>query len=251
MAELALEISGLRKSFGALAVTDSVDLAVRAGEFHALIGPNGAGKTTLMNQISGVLMPTSGAIRLKGRDITHLSISARARLGVARTFQISSILPESTVLDNVRLSAQARAGSSFRFWDNAATRRIATDRAMAALESVGLSSRADAIAGSLSHGEKRSVEIALALVLDPALLLLDEPMAGTGHDEAARISDLLQALKGRYAIILVEHDMQAVFQLADTISVLVYGKVVASGAPAQIRDNQDVRAAYLGDEEIA
>ena len=251
MAEPVLELIGLRKNYGALVVTDGVDLSVPHGELHALIGPNGAGKTTLMNQISGNAKPSAGEIRLLGEDVTHLSVAARAQRGMARSFQISSVLPEFTVLENVALCVQARAGSSYRFWQPAAGEDALNEKAMAALAQVGLLERAGVLAGQISHGEKRALEIAMALVLEPKILLLDEPMAGTGHEESERITALLQRLKGKYAIILVEHDMQAVFALADRVSVLVYGKLIASGSPASIRENADVRAAYLGDEEFA
>ncbi|MBY0612045.1 MAG: ABC transporter ATP-binding protein [Beijerinckiaceae bacterium] len=251
MSEPVLELIGLRKAYGALVVTDGVDLCVPHGELHALIGPNGAGKTTLMNQISGNASPSAGEIRLLGETVTHLSVAARARRGMARSFQISSVLPEFTVLENVALSVQARSGSSYRFWSAASREARLNDRAMGALAEVGLQDRAYAPAGQISHGEKRALEIAMALVLEPKILLLDEPMAGTGHEESERITALLRRLKGRYAIVLVEHDMQAVFALADRVSVLVYGKVIASGPPTSIRENAEVRAAYLGDEEFA
>ncbi len=251
MAEPLLKIAGLGKSFGALRVTDNVDLAVPAGELHTLIGPNGAGKTTLMNLISGAIRPDAGSIHFQGRDVTTLASSARARLGMARSFQITSILPEFSVLENVALGAQAILGSSYWFWADCSSDRELNDAACAALAQVGLLDRASVIAGRLSHGEKRSLEIAMALVLKPKLLLLDEPMAGMGHDESARVIELLQELKGSYGIFLVEHDMQAVFALADRVSVLVNGSIIATGAPAAIRENAEVRAAYLGEEEFA
>ena len=250
MADPVLEIAGLRKSYGALTVTDGVNLAVKAGAIHAVIGPNGAGKTTLINQIGGQAAPDAGTIVLDGRDITALPIHARSHLGLARSFQITNVLPGFTALDNVAVAAQAHAGHSFRFFRSVARETVLTDRAMACLETVGLADRAQIRAGALSHGEKRALEIAMALATDPKVLLLDEPMAGTTHEETARLTETLEGLRGRFTILLVEHDMAAVFALADTISVLVYGRVIAEGAPDAIRADPEVRTAYLGEEEI-
>ncbi len=251
MAEPVLALAGLHKSFGALIVTDSVSLDIRAGEIHALIGPNGAGKTTLIHQICGTLAPNAGRITFAGQDITAFSPQARARLGLARTFQITSIIPSLTTLENVALAAQAISPRALRLFGNAGRDETLNAAAIAALVSVGLEARADMPAGQLAHGEKRALEIAMALALKPKAILFDEPMAGVGREESARVIALLQSLKGQYAMLLVEHDMEAVFALADRISVLVYGKVVASGTPGDIRANPAVKSAYLGDEEIA
>ncbi|MFP4125612.1 MAG: ABC transporter ATP-binding protein [Alphaproteobacteria bacterium] len=247
MAEPILAGDGLEKRFGALAVSDGVSFEVRAGECHALIGPNGAGKTTLVHQLSGFVRPDRGRIRLAGADVTRLPAHARARRGLARTFQISSIIPGFTTLENVALAAQARAGTSFRFWGRAAGETALNDRARAALAEVGLEHRALVPAGALAHGEKRALELAIALALAPEVLVLDEPMAGVGVEEGARLVDLLQRLKARLAMLLIEHDMAAVFRLADRVSVLVDGRVIASGTPAEVRLDPAVRAAYLGE----
>jgi branched-chain amino acid transport system ATP-binding protein len=246
--EAVLRIEDLRKSFGALAVTDGVTLDVAPGELHAVIGPNGAGKTTLINQISGFLAPQSGSIRFDGRDITALPVHARARLGLTRSFQITSILPGFSALENVALAVQARSGSSFRFVGSAANEAALNEPARAALEEVGLGDRVDVLAGALSHGEKRALEMAIALATAPKLILLDEPMAGTGREETERLTALLARFKGRFAMILVEHDMTAVFALADRISVMIYGRILASGPPEIVRNDARVIAAYLGDE---
>jgi branched-chain amino acid transport system ATP-binding protein len=243
-----LRIEDLRKNFGALAVTDGITLDVRPGELHAVIGPNGAGKTTLINQISGFLMPNSGRILFNGRDITELPVHARAGLGLARSFQITSILPGFSALENVALAVQAREGSSFRFFARASAEPSLNGPAQAALEEVGLGERARVPAGELSHGEKRALELAIALAMAPKLLLLDEPMAGTGREETDRLVALLGRLKGRFAMILVEHDMTAVFALADRISVMIYGRILASGTPDAVRRDPAVATAYLGDE---
>jgi len=247
VAEPILACDGLEKRFGALAVSDGVSFEVHAGECHALIGPNGAGKTTLVHQLSGFLKPDRGRIRLAGADVTRLPAHARARLGLARTFQITSIVAGFTTLENVALAAQARAGTSFRFWGRAAAETALNDRARAALAEVGLEHRAAVPAGALAHGEKRALELAIALALAPKVLVLDEPMAGVGVEEGARLVDLLQRLKARLAMLLIEHDMAAVFRLADRVSVLVYGRVVASGTPAEVRADPAVREAYLGE----
>src|SRR5262245_9666772 len=216
-------------------------------ELHAVIGPNGAGKTTLINQISGLVAPDSGTIEFAGRDITALPTHARAELGLARSFQVSSILPGFSALENVALAVQSRAGSSFRVLGRAAKAAL-NDPAMAALADVGLAERAHVPAGELAHGEKRALELAIALAMQPKVLLLDEPMAGTGREETARLVEVLRRLKGRFSVVLVEHDMTAVFALADRISVLIYGRILASGTPAGVRADPRVVAAYLGDE---
>ncbi len=248
MAEALLEIRGLAKAFGALRATDGVDLDVREGETHAVIGPNGAGKTTLISQLSGNLLPDAGRIRFAGEDITTLPAPARSHKGLARSFQITSIYREFTALDNVALAVQAHAGHSFRFWRPARAERRLREPARAILEEVGLGARADVTAANLAHGEQRQLEIAMALASRPRLMLLDEPVAGMGIDESQRMIRFLAGLKGQRTIILVEHDMDAVFTLADRISVLVYGRIIASGTPEEIRANPEVRSAYLGEE---
>ena len=247
MPEPALALERLRKAYGALVVTEDVDLAVAPGELHAIIGPNGAGKTSLIHQISGVIPADSGRILLHGRDVTHAPAHERARAGLARTFQITSILPGFSALENVALAVQARSGSSFRFFGPSAEASL-NEPALASLALVGLDDRAHVPARRLAHGEKRQLEIAIALATEPKLLLLDEPLAGTGHEEGARLIATLKRLKGRYTIVLVEHDMEAVFALADRITVLVYGRVIATGTPEAVRSNPEVRSAYLGEE---
>jgi len=248
MAETLLEVSQLRKSFGALAATDGVDFEVRAGETHAIIGPNGAGKTTLISQLSGMLRPDSGRIRFAGEDVTRLSAPARSKKGLARSFQITSIYRDFSALDNVALAVQAHAGHSFRFWRPAREEAALREPARRILEDVGLGARAEVLAANLAHGEQRQLEIAMVLATRPRLLLLDEPVAGMGIEESSRMVGFLSTLKGRQTIVLVEHDMDAVFSLADRISVLVYGRIIATGAPEEIRANPEVRAAYLGEE---
>jgi branched-chain amino acid transport system ATP-binding protein len=248
MAEPALRLEGLRKAYGALVVTDDLDLAIAPGELHAVIGPNGAGKTSLIHQISGLVPSDGGRIVLHGRDVTRAPAHERARAGLARTFQITSILPGFSALENVAIAVQARSGSSFRFLGDASAEPALNEPALACLDLVGLTSRADVPARRLAHGEKRQLEIAIALATEPKLLLLDEPLAGTGHEEGARVVETLKRLKGRYTIVLVEHDMEAVFALADRITVLVYGRVIATGTPEAVRANPEVRSAYLGEE---
>jgi branched-chain amino acid transport system ATP-binding protein len=243
-----LEVNGLRKSFGALLATDGVDLEVREGETHAIIGPNGAGKTTLIGQLAGNIRPDAGRIRFGGEDITRLPGPARSKQGLARSFQITSIYRDFSVLDNVALAVQAHTGHSFRFWRPAREERSLTDPALQILETIGLGNRKDTLAANLSHGEQRQLEIAMALATGPRLLLLDEPVAGMGTEESQRMVRFLGTLKGKQTMVLVEHDMDAVFTLADRISVLVYGRIIATGAPAEIRANPEVRRAYLGEE---
>jgi branched-chain amino acid transport system ATP-binding protein len=249
VAEALLELDGLRKSFGGLRVTDDVSLDLRAGEIHALIGPNGAGKTTLIHQVSGTLAPDAGRIRFLGEDITRLSMARRARRGLARSFQITSVVPAFTARDNTALAVQAREGSSFRFFRPARAEVALNLAASEALAAVGLEARAETPAALLSHGEKRQLELAIALAMAPRVLLLDEPLAGTGPEEAERLIRILSGLRARYGILLIEHDMQAVFALADRISVLTQGRVIATGTPAEIRADARVREAYLGEEE--
>ncbi|MGK9233210.1 ABC transporter ATP-binding protein [Inquilinus limosus] len=248
MTEPVLAVQGLYKRFGALAVTEDVSFDVRPGEIHALIGPNGAGKTTLIQQICGRLAPDAGAIRFLGEDVTRLPAHRRAQRGLARTFQITRLLPGFTTLQNVAAAVQRRRGSSFRFFRPVGRDAEINAAARVLLQRVGLASRADIPAAALSHGEKRQLELAMALALEPKLLVLDEPMAGTGQEETARLVGLLRGLAGAVPMILVEHDMSAVFALADRISVLVYGKVIATGTPDEIRASLEVRAAYLGEE---
>ncbi len=248
MSDPLLAVSDLRKSFGALRASDGISFDVQPGETHAVIGPNGAGKTTFISQLAGNLRPDSGRISFAGEDITALPAPRRARKGLARSFQITSVYPEFSALQNVALAIQAHAGHSFRFWRDARRDRALTEPATKVLEQVGLKERSNVLAANLAHGEQRQLEVAMALATGPRLLLLDEPMAGMGIEESQRMIALLSSLKGRQTIILVEHDMDAVFRLADRISVLVYGRVVATGTPEQIRANPEVRAAYLGED---
>jgi len=243
-----LEISGLYKRFGGLSATDGVSLEVEKHELHAIIGPNGAGKTTLLAQLAGELLPDEGQIRLRGRDITRLPAYRRTHLGLARSFQITSVLADMTLLDNVALAVQAHQGHSYRFWRPARQDRRLQEPARKVLQQLGLDDRADTLAGAVSHGEHRQLEIAMALAAGPELLLLDEPMAGMGAEESATMVQILQTLKGHKTILLIEHDMDAVFALADRISVLVYGKIIASDIPEAIRRDPAVRSAYLGDQ---
>ena len=241
-----LSVTGLVKRFGGLVATDGVDLAVASGELHAVIGPNGAGKTTLINQLSGEIAPDAGRIAFDGVDITGLPVYRRALSGLSRSYQITSVFLEFTALENVALAAQAHDGHSFRFIRPVAREEGLAATARDALAQVGLLDRAHVAASELSHGEHRQLEIAMTLATNPKLLLLDEPMAGMGRHESEAMVALLQQLKRRYAIVLVEHDMDAVFALADRISVLVYGRVIACDAPAAIRSDPEVREAYLG-----
>jgi branched-chain amino acid transport system ATP-binding protein len=245
--EPVLRVDRLSKRFGGLVATDEVTFDLEPGELHAVIGPNGAGKTTLINLICGLLGPDAGRIVFAGVDITAMPAHARAALGLARSFQITSVLPGFSVLENVALAVQARAGTSFRFFGRADAEDALNVPALAALAEVGLDSRADVAASHLSHGERRALEVAIALALEPRLLLLDEPMAGAGHEETERLIAMLNRLKGRFPMVLVEHDMRAVFALADRISVLLYGRILASGTPEAIRSDEQVIAAYLGE----
>lgn len=245
-----LETRDLYKHFGGLVATDKVSLSIREGELHAVIGPNGAGKTTLIAQLAGELRPDGGAILFDGLDVTRMPVQRRAAAGMARSFQITSVFPSFSALANVALAVQAHAGHSFRFWKPAARDGALTGPAREALELVGLGPRADVPAELLSHGEQRQLEIAMALATRPRMLLLDEPMAGMGPAEGASMVDLLRKLKRRYTILLIEHDMDAVFALADWITVLVHGAVIATGAPDEIRSDLEVRRAYLGEETV-
>jgi branched-chain amino acid transport system ATP-binding protein len=244
-----LQVENLAKRFGGIVATDDLMLNVAHGELHAVIGPNGAGKTTLIAQLSGQLAADAGRIRFSGSDITALPMHARSALGLARSFQITSLFLDLSVLDNVALAVQAHAGHSFRFWRNARLETGLRQPARAALKRVGLSERAEWPASALSHGEHRQLELAMALAGRPRMLLLDEPMAGLGPEESARMVETLRSLKRELTILLVEHDMEAVFALADRITVLVYGREIASGSPADIRANKEVRDAYLGEAE--
>ena len=251
MTELLLEIQNISISFGALKACDNVSLDLRAGEIHALIGPNGAGKSTLIAQIAGGLVPDSGSVRFLGQDVTGLGVVARARLGLGRTFQISALAMEFTVLQNVILGALGARGGIFRFLrpvlNDAALRATAFD----ALARVGLEGLAAMRTAELSHGQRRELEVAVALTLKPRAILMDEPMAGLGADGSKRLTGFLDRLRAEAAILLIEHDMDAVFALADRISVLVYGKIIATGSVAEIRADPAVRRAYLGEEDVA
>jgi len=250
VAEPLLRVDRLLRRFGGITATDHVSLDVATGELHAIIGPNGAGKTTLISQLTGHLTPHAGSVSLAGRDITSLPAYHRSALGLARSFQITSLLLDFTAADNVALAAQAHQGHSFRFFADARKEQGLRAAAQAALQRVGLAGRANVLASKLSHGEQRELELAVALATKPQLLLLDEPMAGLGVTESARMVKLLQELRKEVTIVLVEHDMEAVFALADRISVLVYGRVIASGSPSDIRQNEEVRRAYLGDQHV-
>ena len=249
MAEALLQIDGLTKRFGGVVASDTISLEVPAGELHAIIGPNGAGKTTLIGQLAGEITSDAGRIHFDGRDVTALPTYRRSQLGLARSFQITSLFLDFTALDNVALAVQAHAGHSFHFWRSARGEAELRDPARAALARVGLAGRGDVLVSNLSHGEHRQLEIAMALATSPRMLLLDEPMAGMGPDESARMVKTLRELKRGLTILLIEHDMEAVFALADRITVLVYGRIIASGSPEAIRANAEVRQAYLGEQE--
>nr|WP_297350853.1 ABC transporter ATP-binding protein [uncultured Caldimonas sp.] len=250
-AQPLLLIDDLVKRFGGLTATDHARIEVLPGEVHALIGPNGAGKTTLIHQISGALAPDGGRIVFSGADVTGLPMHRRVLRGLARSYQITSIFKRLSVLDNLALAVQARSGSSFSFWRPARSERDRYEQAAAVASRVGLGHRVATLAGALAHGEQRQLEVGLALATRPRLLLLDEPMAGMGPDESARMVDLLRGLRSEVTLLLVEHDMDAVFKLADRISTLVAGRVIATGTVDEIRANPDVRKAYLGDEVAA
>jgi branched-chain amino acid transport system ATP-binding protein len=246
MAEPLLMAQELTKTFGALKATDEFSLEVESGEIHAMIGPNGAGKTTAIGQLSGELKSDAGTIFFAGRDITRLPMHKRAHLGLARSFQITSIFLSFTAQDNVAMAIQAHDGHSFRFWKPARADSKLRGPAGEVLDKVGLAHRAQIVAANLSHGEQRQLELAMALATNPSLLLLDEPMAGMGLEDSSQMIDLLKSLKGDITILMVEHDMDAVFALADRITVLVYGKTIATGTPKKIQTNPAVRQAYLG-----
>ena len=250
----ALVTTSLVKRFGGVLATDHVTLSVEPGELHAIIGPNGAGKSTLIGQLAGEIASDEGTVHILGTDVTRMPTHRRAQLGLARTYQVTQLAKEFTALDNVLLAVNARATHNFRFWGNAHNDATAMQKAASALATVGLSHLSHlrhlhhAEVGTLAHGEQRQLEIAMALATEPKLLLLDEPLAGMSQGESSAIIALLKSLKGRYPMLLVEHDMEAVFALADRVSVLVYGRIIATDTPDRIRENAEVRAAYLGDE---
>jgi len=246
-----LELKNVSKRFGGIVATDEVTLELKRGEVHALIGPNGAGKTTLIAQISGSLGSDSGAIVFEGTDIAHAAQHERVRAGLARSYQVTSLFNRFTVLDNLALAVQARSGSSSSFWRRVSEEAPLFDEARTIAGEIGLAGREAAVAATLAHGEQRALEVGLALATRPRLVLLDEPMAGMGPEESENMIALLERIRARITVLLVEHDMDAVFRLADRISVLVAGRVIATGAPAAIRANAEVRRAYLGEEEVA
>jgi branched-chain amino acid transport system ATP-binding protein len=246
-----LELRGLVKRFGGLVATNDLNLSVVPGEIHAIIGPNGAGKTTLIHQISGAIRPSAGNILFEGRDVTRMPMHERVRIGLARSYQITSVFRACSVLDNLALAVQARSGSSMRFWKPAIADAAVFEQAAAIADRIGLAHRMDILAGNLAHGEQRQLEVGLALATRPKLLLLDEPLAGIGQNESPHLVELIRHLAAETAIILIEHDMDAVFRLANRISVLVAGRVISSGTPEAIRQDSAVRKAYLGDEEMA
>lgn len=249
MAEAMLEVRQLSRRFAAVDALKEVNFSVQPGEVHALIGPNGAGKTTFIHHVSGALRPDSGSVHFSGRDVTHLSMHERVRAGMARSYQITNVFPGLAARDNVALAVQGRldAGSSFRFWRPVAAETALFAEAESWLAQVGLAEKAEAFAASLSHGEQRALELAMALATRPQMLLLDEPMAGTGPDESARMVKLIEHIARHVTIVLVEHDMDAVFRLADRISVLVNGRMICTGTPDEVRNDPGVRRAYLGD----
>lgn len=249
MAEALLEVRNLSRRFAAVDALKAVNFCVEAGEVHALIGPNGAGKTTFIHHVSGALQPDSGSVHFAGRDVTALSMHQRVAAGMARSYQITNLFPGLSVLDNVALAVQGRrdAGSSFRFWTPVRSEKALFDDAKRFLEQVGLAQKCSQIAGSLAHGEQRALELAMALATQPKMLLLDEPMAGAGPEESAHMVELIEHLARHVTILLVEHDMAAVFRLADRVSVLVNGSLICTGTPDEVRANPEVRRAYLGD----
>ena len=246
-----LKVNSLVKSFGGLLATDNLSFEVEAGKLHAVIGPNGAGKTTLISQITGETKPDSGTVIFDGDDISDVPVHLRSARGLARSFQLTNIFPDMTTWDNVALAVQAPAGHSLHFWKDARKDPLLREPALVFLEQVGLAKRAGIVAGQLSHGEHRQLEIAMALATRPKMLLLDEPMAGMGPEESKAMVDILQGLKRKLTILLIEHDMDVVFTLADQITVLVYGRGIATDAPEAIRNHPEVQAAYLGEEEVS
>ena len=246
----ALQTQGLVKRYGALLVTDHVSLDIRAGELHAVIGPNGAGKTTLINQLSGELASNEGSVVFDGRNVSALPVHKRARSGLLRSYQITSIFEEFTVTENAVLAALAAKRHAWQFWKPMLADAPARAAAEAAVAAAGLTAQADVPAGELAYGQRRQLELAMTLAAEPKFLLLDEPMAGMSAQESAAVTALLRRLKGRYTILLVEHDMEAVFSLADRITVLVYGRAMFTGTPDEIREHPEVRAVYLGEETV-
>ncbi len=242
-----LDVQGLQKRFGGLVVTDHLDLQVHAGEIHALIGPNGAGKTTLVAQLDGQLAPDAGRVHFDGRDITRWSTHQRARHGLLRSFQITRLFKSLTVLQNMAFALQAAQGRTFSAWTALSRDTVLTAQARDGLERIGLANHGDAAVDALSHGQQRALEVGLTLAAQPRLVLLDEPMAGMGAEESETMAALIKGLRGRCAVLLIEHDVDAVFRLADTVSVLVNGAVIASGPPSAVRADAAVVAAYLGD----
>ena len=249
MTDTILEVRALSKYFGGLAAVDHVSLEVGVGKLHAVIGPNGAGKTTLVNMLSGDLLPTSGSVCFRGQDISRLAPEKRSRLGIGRSYQKTNIPPGFSALENCRLAAQSRQPHPLNWLRAALSYGDIVNRARCALEQVGLSHRADETALALSHGEQRQLEIAMCLATDPQLLLLDEPLAGMGTEESMKMVELIARLAESHAVLLVEHDMDAVFQLAKVLTVMVDGKLLASGAPEEIRANRQAQIAYLGGGE--
>ena len=245
----ALSVHGLVKSFGGIRATDNLDLDVREGEIHAIIGPNGAGKTTLINQLSGELMPNSGSIRFGDVDVTREPVHRRVRLGIARSYQITSVFMDFTALQNVKLAVQGARGETFSFWRPVTTDANLVNAARGLLARVGLDGFEDIPLSAMAHGAKRQLELAMTLALRPKIMLLDEPMAGMSHHETEAMIALLAGIKGSRSIVLIEHDMDAVFALADRITVVVYGRPIATGTPEAIRNNASVRDAYLGDQD--
>ena len=242
-----LSVNGLVKRFGGLTATDRVSLTVAPGEIHALIGPNGAGKTTLISQIAGEERQDEGTIALEGRDVSALPLYRRVRLGFARTFQVTCLLPEYTAAQNVAIAVQIRQGHSFRLWGDVRRDRALREDALTLLGDAGMAERAEERVANLSHGERKQLELVVALATKPKVLLLDEPMAGLGPTESGQMVQQLRALKRHFGMLLVEHDMDAVFALADRISVLLYGRIIATGKPDEIRGNPEIRTAYLGE----
>lgn len=246
MSEVVLETRGLTKSFGALQVTDDVSIDLRADEIHAIIGPNGAGKSTLIQQISGALKPDDGSVHVMGRDVSALDVPQRAQVGLARTFQVSELPMEDSVLEAAVLGALGASGHVWRFWQPALSNRDMREIAESALARVGLSEQLETPCAALSHGQRRQLEVAVALTLSPKAFVMDEPMAGLGIEGSKQLTTFLDSLRAEAPILLVEHDMDAVFALADRISVLVYGKIIATGTVSEVRANSDVQQAYLG-----
>jgi branched-chain amino acid transport system ATP-binding protein len=250
MTQAVIELQDLHKSYGALTVTSGVSLDVRVGEIHALIGPNGAGKSTLIKQIVGEALPDSGCVRLNGQDVTDWSVAKRARAGIGRIFQVSSVIPEFTALENMVLAVQGREQRVYGLWRRALSFRSSHDDAMAVLAQLQLQNRADVLASSLSHGERRRLELAMAIALRPLVYLLDEPMAGIGAEGTQEMMAVIAQLRAHAPVLLVEHDMDAVFSLADRISVLDYGRLLITGTPDEVRANAEVLSAYLGDDDV-